>query len=48
MSKKAVVVDDNGNNLMLEKNLLEVAEGLLQCCCKHKNRFRHQTVQSRS
>ena len=25
MSKKALVVDDNGNNLMLEKDLLEVA-----------------------
>src|ERR1035437_1896099 len=25
MSKKAEVVDDNGNNLMLEKDLLEVA-----------------------
>ena len=25
MSKKAVVVDDNGNNLLLEKDLLEVA-----------------------
>ena len=25
MSKRALVVDDNGNNLMLEKDLLEVA-----------------------
>jgi two-component system, cell cycle response regulator DivK len=25
MSKKALIVDDNGNNLMLEKDLLEVA-----------------------
>ncbi len=25
MSKKALVVDDNGNNLLLEKDLLEVA-----------------------
>jgi len=25
MSKKALVVDDNGNNLMLEKDLLEIA-----------------------
>ena len=25
MRKKALVVDDNGNNLMLEKDLLEVA-----------------------
>jgi two-component system cell cycle response regulator DivK len=25
MSKKALVVDDNGNNLMLERDLLEVA-----------------------
>jgi CheY-like chemotaxis protein len=25
MKKKAVIVDDNGNNLMLEKDLLEVA-----------------------
>ena len=26
MRKKALVVDDNGNNLMLEKDLLEVAD----------------------
>jgi two-component system cell cycle response regulator DivK len=25
MRRKAVVIDDNGNNLMLEKDLLEVA-----------------------
>ena len=25
MRKKALVVDDNGNNLMLERDLLEVA-----------------------
>ncbi|MGD0856156.1 MAG: response regulator [Dehalococcoidia bacterium] len=25
MSKKALIVDDNGNNLMLEKDLMEVA-----------------------